>query len=229
MNKGKLYGIGVGPGDSKLLTVKAVEAIRAADMIITPKTEKKEGSVAFNIAKPYISDKTAILPMVFQMSRDMEAVEKQWAENRKIIAEKLDEGKNLVFLTLGDPTVYSTYIYVHKRIQELVYETEIINGIPSFCAVAARLNMGLVEQKELLHVIPASYEVKELLKLPGTRVLMKAGKQMSAVKQELLEAGVKAVMIENCGMPDEKIYRTTEEIPEKAGYYSLIIIKDRED
>ena len=108
MNKGKLYGIGVGPGDSKLLTVKAVEAIRAADMIITPKTEKKEGSVAFNIAKPYISDKTAILPMVFQMSRDMAAVEKQWAENRKIIAEKLDEGKNLVFLTLGDPMLYST-------------------------------------------------------------------------------------------------------------------------
>lgn len=112
MNKGKLYGIGVGPGDSKLLTVKAVEAIQSADMIITPKTEKKEGSVAFNIAKPYISDKTAILPMVFQMNTDMAAVEKQWEENRKIIAEKLDEGKNLVFLTLGDPMLYSTYMYI---------------------------------------------------------------------------------------------------------------------
>ena len=88
MKKGKLYGIGVGPGDSKLLTVKAVETIQNADIIITPKTEKKEGSVAFNIAKPYISVKTAILPMVFQMNTDMDAVEKQWKENRKIIRQK---------------------------------------------------------------------------------------------------------------------------------------------
>lgn len=112
MKKGKLYGIGVGPGDSKLLTVKAVEAIEQADMIITPKTEKKEGSVAFNIAKPYIPDTVEIFPMVFQMNTDMEAVNKQWEINRKLIQEKLDEGKNLVFLTLGDPMLYSTYMYI---------------------------------------------------------------------------------------------------------------------
>lgn len=88
MKKGKLYGIGVGPGDSKLLTVKAVEAIEQADMIITPKTEKKEGSVAFNIAKPYIPDTVEIFPMVFQMNTDMEAVNKQWEINRKLIQEK---------------------------------------------------------------------------------------------------------------------------------------------
>lgn len=93
MNKGKLYGIGVGPGDSKLLTVKAVEAIRAADMIITPKTEKKEGSVAFNIAKPYISDETAILPMVFQMSRDMEAVENSGLKTGKSLRRSWMKGK----------------------------------------------------------------------------------------------------------------------------------------
>ena len=99
MSKGKLYGIGVGPGDSKLLTVKAVETIRNADMIITPKTEKKEDSVAYHIANPYISKKAEILPLVFQMVTDMEVVSKQWEENRRIIEEKLDEGKNLVFLT----------------------------------------------------------------------------------------------------------------------------------
>ena len=110
MSKGKLYGIGVGPGDSKLLTVKAVETIRNADMIITPKTEKKEDSVAYHIANPYISKKAEILPLVFQMVTDMEVVSKQWEENRRIIEEKLDEGKNLVFLTLGDPMLYSTYM-----------------------------------------------------------------------------------------------------------------------
>mgnify|MGYP002730303166 FL=1 len=120
MKKGKLYGIGVGPGDSKLLTVKAVEAIEHADMIITPKTEKKEGSVAFNIAKPYIPDTVEIFPMVFQMNTDMEAVNKQWEINRKLIQEKLDEGKNLVFLTLGDPMLYSTYMYIFNEFKDSI-------------------------------------------------------------------------------------------------------------
>ena len=117
MSKGKLYGIGVGPGDSKLLTVKAVETIRNADMIITPKTEKKEDSVAYHIATPYISKKAEILPLVFQMVTDMEVVSKQWEENRRIIEEKLDEGKNLVFLTLGDPMLYSTYMYIFRALK----------------------------------------------------------------------------------------------------------------
>lgn len=238
--RGKLYGIGVGPGDPELLTLKAMRLIRESDVIAVPGM-KPEESEAFKIVKGAFAlaetekafdtfpGTRTLLAVPMPMTKDPVVLEKSHNEGTRMIQAELELGKNVVFLTLGDPTVYSTYIYVHKRIQELGYETEIINGIPSFCAVAARLNMGLVEQKELLHVIPASYEVKELLKLPGTRVLMKAGKQMSAVKQELLEAGVKAVMIENCGMPDEKIYRTTEEIPEKAGYYSLIIIKDRED
>lgn len=75
------------------MTVKAVELLQSADMIITPKTEKKDGSVAFHIASPYIPETAEILPMVFQMNTDMAAVERQWEENRKIITEKLDEGK----------------------------------------------------------------------------------------------------------------------------------------
>ena len=138
------------------------------------------------------------------------------------------EGHQVVFLTLGDPTIYSTYLYIHKRILELGYEAEIVSGISSFCAVAARLNTGLVEKAEQLHVIPASYQIEDALKLPGTKVLMKAGKQIRKVKEELLRSGAEGMMIENCGMPGEKIYRSAEEIPDHAGYYSLIIIKENE-
>ena len=134
----------------------------------------------------------------------------------------------MVFLTLGDPTVYSTYIYVHKQIAAMGYETEIVSGITSFCAAAARLNIGLVEKAQPLHIIPASYPIEEALKLSGTKVLMKAGKQMKHVKEQMCEAGVRANMVENCGMPDEKVYRSVEEIPETAGYYSLIIAKEEE-
>ena len=112
MSKGKLYGIGVGPGDSKLLTVKAVETIRNADMIITPKTEKKRRLCCLSYCNSLYFKKAEILPLVFQMVTDMEVVSKQWEENRRIIEEKLDEGKNLVFLTLGDPMLYSTYMYI---------------------------------------------------------------------------------------------------------------------
>ena len=141
----------------------------------------------------------------------------------------MKQGRQVAFLTLGDPTVYSTYLYVHQRILERGYEVEIVSGITSFCAVAARLNMGLVERAEPLHVIPATYKAEELegiLKLPGTKVLMKTGKKMKQVRESILKSGQQAVMIENCGMESEKIYESAEEIPEAAGYYSLIIVKE---
>ena len=89
--------------------------------------------------------------------------------------------------------------------------------------------MGLVEADQPLHVIPATYkaqEMDEILELPGTKVLMKTGKKMKQVKESIEKSGQKAVMIENCGMPSEKIYRSAEEIPEDSGYYSLIIVKE---
>ena len=86
---------------------------------------------------------------------------------------------------------------------------------------AAALDMGLVENSQMLHVIPASYQIEEALRLPGTKVLMKAGKKMGQVKQLVQQLDEQAVMIENCGMPDEKIYRSAGEIPEQSGYYSL--------
>jgi len=121
-------------------------------------------------------------------------------------------------------------MYVHKRILSRGYEVEIVSGITSFCAVAARLNRSLVEMAEPLHVIPATYkadEMNEILALPGTKVLMKTGRKLKQVKESILNSGQSAVMIENCGMETEKIYETAEEIPDAAGYYSLIIVKEK--
>ena len=132
----------------------------------------------------------------------------------------------MAFLTLGDPTVYSTYLYVHKRVEADGFPVEIISGITSFCAVAARMNMGLVEKSQPLHVIPASYQIQDALKLSGTKVLMKAGRKRGEGKRQLLEQPGEVVMIENCGMEKERCYRGAEEIPEEAGYYSLIIVKE---
>lgn len=226
--KAKLYGIGVGPGDPELLTLKALRVIRESDVIALP-GEVPMDTVAYKIvvqAYPELAEKE-LLAVHMPMTKDPVKLEESHSQGAEVIANLLDQGKQVAFLTLGDPTVYSTYIYVHKRVEEAGYPVEIISGITSFCAVAAKLNIGLVEKAEPLHVVPASYQIEDSLKLPGTKVLMKAGKQMGNVKKMLIENDEEAVMIQNCGMSGEKIYRSVDEIPEDAGYYSLIIVKEK--
>lgn len=226
--KGKLYGVGIGPGDPELLTLKALRVIRESKVIALPGKEPRE-TVAYKIvegAYPEIAEKE-LLAVDMPMTKDPVKLEASHNAGAAAIMAYLDKGMDVAFPTLGDPTVYSTYIYVHKRVQAAGYETEIVSGITSFCAVAARLNTGLVEKAEPLHVIPASYQIEEALKLSGTKVLMKAGKKMAEVKKILLEQQIPASMIENCGMDNERIYRSPEEIPEDAGYYSLIIVKEK--
>ena len=125
--KGKLYGIGVGPGDSELMTVKAARIVGEADVIITPKTEKKDGSVALNIAKPYIQEHTEIVPVVFPMVLDDATQQEGWEEAKRVIVSYLEQGKNVVFLTLGDPMFYSTYMYVYRLIENTGFEIETIS------------------------------------------------------------------------------------------------------
>ena len=190
-----------------------------------------QASVAYQIVKGAYEDldKKTLIPVAMPMTKDPQVLKANHDKAADQVEDYLKKGKNVVFLTLGDTTVYSTYLYVHKRILERGYEAEIVSGITSFCAVAARLNMGLVEADQPLHVIPATYkaqEMDEILQLPGTKVLMKTGKKMKQVKESIEKSGQKAVMIENCGMPSEKIYRSAEEIPEDSGYYSLIIVKE---
>lgn len=225
---GKLYGIGVGPGDPELLTLKAMRIINESEVIAIP-TEDIKTSVAYKIVKQVKEDldEKEMMALPMPMTKDKEMLEKHHKDAADKVIDALKMGKNVAFLTLGDPTVYSTYIYVHKIVKDAGYDTEIISGITSFCAVSARFDMGLVEKAEPLHVIPSSYGIEDAIKLPGTKVLMKAGKKMPQVKEALKATGSSAVMIENCGMPDEKIYNNLDEINESAGYYSLIIVKEK--
>ena len=227
--KGKLYGVGVGPGDPELLTLKALLLIRENPVIAVP-GEDIQASVAYQIVKGAYEalDEKTLLPVAMPMTKDPAVLEANHEKAAGDVEAYLGQGKNVVFLTLGDPTVYSTYLYVHKRILARGYEAEIVSGITSFCAVAARLNMGLVERDEPLHVIPATYQadgMDQVLKLPGTKVLMKTGRKMAQVRESIQKSGQQAVMIENCGMPGERIFEGAENIPEKSGYYSLIIVK----
>lgn len=230
MSKGKLWGVGVGPGDSELMTLKAVRLILQCDMVVLPDSKKR--NIAFEIAQdavPEIHNKE-ILKVHMPMIRDKDKLEDAHNQATDLIAEKLDEGRNLVFLTLGDPTVYSTYFYVHKNVEKMGYECEIVPGITSFCAAAAKMGISLSEGKDGMYIMPGSYDnIENGLEVPGTKVIMKSGKSIGDVKNVLVENSNRfsTMMIENCGMKDEKIYESAEEIDENAGYFSLLIVKDK--
>ncbi|MBQ2161235.1 MAG: precorrin-2 C(20)-methyltransferase, partial [Firmicutes bacterium] len=138
----------------------------------------------------------------------------------------LDQGKNVVFLTLGDSTVYCTFSYLQHIMEEDGYETALVPGITSFCAAAARVNTSLCEWNEPLHVMPALHKIGDDLGLPGNYVLMKSGSHMAEVKDMLRKSGRDVKVVENCGMPGEKVYMNVDEIPDEAGYFSLIIAKE---
>ena len=226
--KGIAYGVGVGPGDPELMTLKAVRLIRENDVIALPGENPKE-TTAYKIAVqavPELAEKELIavyMPMVHDKKVQQENHEKGAAQ----IASYLDQGKNVIYLTLGDSSIYCTFSYLQHILDAQGYQTELVSGIPSFCAAAARLNTSIVEWQEPLHVIPAVHRLGEELDLPGTYVLMKSGSRMKEVKDLLRKSGRNVKMVENCGMPEEKVYLGTEEIPDEAEYFSLIIAKEQ--
>ncbi len=210
-----------------MLTLKAVKAIRRSDVIVVP-GEDYRASTAYNIARRAVPEleSMAVAGVGMPMTKDREILDAGYRKAADLIEAWLLEGKDVGFLTLGDVTIYSTYLYVHRLVGADGFRTEIINGIPSFCAAAARLNTGLAERSEELHIIPASYRIEESLELPGTKVLMKAGSQIEHVRDILKERGLEAATVVNCGMENERIYWSVDEIDGKTGYYSLMIMKD---
>lgn len=225
--RGIAYAVGVGPGDPELMTMKAARLIRENEIIALPGKEPRE-TVAYKIAAaavPELADKE-LISVYMPMIKDRELIDLEHRKAAKLVESYLDQGKNVVYLTLGDTTIYCTFSYIQHYLEADGYTVELINGITSFCAAAARLNIPLVEWDEHLHVIPAVHRLEETLSLPGNYVLMKSASQMKKVKEILRRSGKKVSMVENCGMETEKVYHSVDEIPNDAGYFSLIIAKD---
>lgn len=232
MKRGRLIGVGVGPGDPSLLTLKAIQTLRKADYIAYPTSGgQADGSRASNLAlqivKEYIADKKC-LEYLMPMSRDKEYVRRTHDECAADLKTYLEDGADVAFITLGDPSIYSTYMYIHKIIGKAGYETSLVPGITSFCAAAASLNDSLCEGSEPLLIVPASYEVREeMLDFPGNKVFMKTGSALEKLKEILQEREMlsHASMVEKATLPEEKIYPSLADSPEKSGYFTLIVLK----
>ena len=226
--KGIAYGVGVGPGDPEYMTLKAVRLIKENDVIAVA-GKVAEDAVAYKIAAavvPEIKDKE-LLPIYMPMIKDRALIDLEHRKAARLIEGYLDQGKNVVYLTLGDSTVYCTFSYIQHHLEADGYESALVPGITSFCAAASRLNVPLCEWDEQLHIVPAVHRLDKVLDEPGNYVLMKSASQMAAVKQMLRASGRDVMMVENCSMANEKVYHSVDEIPDDAGYFSLIIAKEK--
>lgn len=230
MNKGKLYGVSVGPGDPELMTLKAKRIVEGCPVVAAPVTPQ-DNTLALDIAAQAASltDKT-LLKLPFLMSRDKKRIAEQHKENADAIIAHLEEGRDVAMLNLGDVSVYSTFGYINDLVRAAGYESILIPGVPSFCAVACRLGEGLTEMRKPLVILPSGYEhLGQSLRQEGTLVLMKQGSQLGETKQLLAEAGLleQARMVANCTLPNEQVFLDLGETSHNEGYFTTIVIKEK--
>ncbi len=227
---GKLYGVGVGPGDPELITVKAVRVIKEADIIFTAASSKNTYSLAVEIASDYISKTAHIEKLFFPMTKDVRETEAAWIENARQIASVLKQGKKAVFLTLGDPTTYSTFGYILKKMKCIMPEANIetVPGITSFHAASARMNRILVEGEESLLITSGAYGGEPLRQAGGVDnvAIVKAYKNIEDINLALAETGLNknSVAISHCSRENEQIIDDLHSLEQRApDYWTLIL------
>jgi len=228
---GILYGVGVGPGDPELITVKAVKRIAECDIIGIPAKEPVS-CTAYQVAKEAVAglEEKPVIAVPVPMISDIEKLSAIYDEGSEKLLKGLRAEKKIAFLNLGDPVIYGSYMELHERVLKAGYQAEIISGVPSFCAVAGALSIPLGSRKEEIHILPGLHCIQELEQYHGTRILMKSGERTKEIKKKLLELEEsgkgKAFAVMNCGMENQRIFRKPEELPEDAGYFTTIIVKE---
>ncbi|MDI9623369.1 MAG: precorrin-2 C(20)-methyltransferase [Methanothermobacter sp.] len=227
MDKGKLIGVGVGPGDSELLTIKAVKILRSVPVICAPRSSKDKPSKALSIIEDILAERDdyRLVEPVFPMTRDVNELELHWDKAARLVAIELEKGDDVAFVTLGDPSLYSTFSYLQKRIEDFGFKVEIVPGVTSFAGCAASASMTLVEGDEILVVVSRVDErFRRIISYADTCIIMKVPKHGSELENIIGEdpRAKKVISVQNCSMEDEKIYEGFMKDP---NYLSTTIIK----
>jgi len=230
---GKLYGIGVGPGDPDLIPLKSVKILQKVDLIFAASSSKNNHSQAVNIAAPHIPESSRVIVLPFPMTKDMAAKKQAWEENAATIIAALEEGLHAAFLTLGDTMTYSTCGYIIQAVQALAphIAIETIPGITSYQAAAATANTPLMEGEESLLILSGVQGGDNLRKNMNSAenvVFLKAYKNMDDIVASVEEAGLieNSYGIINCGLEDQEIVRDIRELQNRdPKYWTLIVAK----
>jgi precorrin-2/cobalt-factor-2 C20-methyltransferase len=238
MKRGKLYVVGVGPGDPELLTIKGMRILQSVSCICVPKGREEGSSLALSIVNKIVDlgDREIIeahFPMRKTKNRGhAKELDAKWGETVRTVSERLSRGIDMAFITIGDPTIYSTFFYLYDRLVETNpdLDVEIVPGVSSINASAARAKISLGLADEKIAVLPATYaeNLGEILGTFDTVVLMKVhrvfGKVLSILDDLRLTSG--AVCISRAGMEDEKIFTDIRAMKEEdMNYFSMVIVR----
>jgi precorrin-2/cobalt-factor-2 C20-methyltransferase len=190
----KLYCIGCGPGDPDLLTLKAINIIKNADVIYTPTAREGKPSVALSIVEKFINKGTEVRPLIFPMIKDFSRLKENWKNNTIEITNSIRNGKRTIYLTVGDPSLYSSWIYIYKELidNHKDIEVEIVPGITSIFSFSAEIKTPIGEGEEIIGIIPACYDLKRLkiaARCCDTLVFLKDGRYFNSVIETLITSG----------------------------------------
>jgi len=212
MKQGTLYGIGIGPGDPELITVKGARILARSRHVFVPKAPAGDESLALSIARQHIPNACNVTMIEFPMTRDREELRKKWVASTRSIASVLSAGDDACYLTLGDTLIYSTYIYMLKGLRTHLPDAVVVTipGVTSFSAAAALAGFPVGVGQEPVTVIPASDKIETIeraLSLGGTIVLMKIGKRLAPVLKLLEASGHidNAILVSRAGLAGERI------------------------
>jgi precorrin-2/cobalt-factor-2 C20-methyltransferase len=235
---GTFYGVGVGPGDPELLTLKALRVINSAGAIAVPIAKEGTGATRSRAFKVIEQEAelvgTEVLELYLPMTRDSDVLLSSRSEAAALVADRLSAGADVVFITIGDPMLYSTFSYLVPLVQASVPEADVqvIPGVSSINAAAAASSVPLAESGERVLVVPAAYSIEELrrwLDEFDTIVLMKIFRKIDELVELLIDSGraESSVFVSKVGWPDEEVVMDIRNLPKKGrpDYFSMLIVR----
>ncbi|HEU6437482.1 MAG TPA: precorrin-2 C(20)-methyltransferase [Nitratidesulfovibrio sp.] len=231
---GTLFGIGVGPGEPDLLTLRAAHALSRVRVVFAASSTRNDYSVALDIARPHLPADVRIETLGFPMTRDKAALTAAWEANARAVADTLRKGEDAAFLTLGDPLIYSTFGYLLRTLRRVAPDlpddaVQVVPGVTSYQAAAARTRTILCEADETLLLVPGVNGTDKLatdVAGADNAVILKAYRKFPEIRRVLHEQGAaeQAVFVSRLGLPGEIIAPALADAPDAPHYLTLLLV-----
>jgi precorrin-2/cobalt-factor-2 C20-methyltransferase len=231
--QGTLYGLGVGPGDPELITLKALNILKSVPVVFAAGSTKNDYSLALNVVERHLPAGTQVSMLGFPMTDDEAVLQVAWRDNARQVLAVLDSGRDAAFVTIGDPLTYSTYAYLLRTLKEMAPAAKVatVPGVTAYHAAAARLNLPLVESKQSLLVVSGVSDPAEIPRLAAcgdTIVIMKTYRNFDRILDALeeLPGSRRTFSVSQCGLEGERIQEDAASLRgHKMPYLSLVIVK----
>ncbi|MDR1124836.1 MAG: precorrin-2 C(20)-methyltransferase [Deltaproteobacteria bacterium] len=225
---GILYGVGVGPGQPDLITLRAIRVLATVDVVLAASSSRNDYSLAQRIAAEHIPARTQLMRLEFPMTRQAAPLAEAWERNLERTAALLRAGKNAAFITLGDPLIYSTFGYllagIRKRYPRI--RVTVVPGITSYQAAAAETGTVLCEDDQnllLLSGVAGEAELRASLQSADNAVILKTYRNFAEIRACLERADLDKIFVSRLGLEGEIICRNLADAPDAPNYLSLIL------